>query len=162
MTLRYLKNNLVINLTPQFIQESAQQGLCLVAKETLPDDIYLQRQRWRTDIASLASYVNITASDFVFDEENESPDDYLKYCLQALEEEFDADVKYILKNVILNFQYDDVTYWRWWQSSYQSDFVHIIRRVNDTDDMVTETLKRIQSILRTEYVANTNKYEIIR
>jgi hypothetical protein len=165
MTVRYLENKMVIkNLTPQLIEESIQHGYSLVAEETLPNDVYLRR--WRCSpahISRTATYINAPVSDFVFDEENESSDDYLKYCLMALEKEFDDEEKRVVKDVIMNYPHETAP---WWHSSYQCHFVEFIRRENDTHDMVRETLKQIQSILRntteTYYVSNTNDYEIIR
>lgn len=151
MTLRYYRDDQLVikNLTPQMIEDSHRHGLYLVAEDTLPNDAYLHRnQRSPAMIARLASDMNMPESNFVFDDENESPDDYLKYCLLALEAELEPHIIRRLKNVILEYRYDDVNYFRWWQSSYQFEFVNIIRRVYDTDHTIIETLKRIQGALQ--------------
>jgi hypothetical protein len=150
MTVRYYQEDqLVVKyLTPQMIEDSNRHGLCLVAEDTLPPDAYLRRSRSPRNIDRFISHINMPASNYMFDEENESPDDYLKYCLLALEEELEPHIIRRLKNVILEYRYDDPTYFRWWQSSYQFEFVNIIRRVHDTDHTIIETLKRIQGALQ--------------
>ena len=153
MTLRYYQDDQLVlkYLTPQMIEDSNHHGLSLVAEDTLPANVYLFRSRSPRD---MARFINMPADNYLFDEDNESSDDYLKYCLLALEAELDPDEKRMLKKVILNYRYDDVNYFRWWQSSYQFDFVNIIRRVNDTNDTINETLKRIQGFLRDQPVAH--------
>jgi hypothetical protein len=161
MTVRYYRDDQLVikNLTPQMIEDSHRHGLCLVAEDTLPNDAYLRRyQRLPADIARFASHINMPASNYMFDEENESPDDYLKYCLLALEEELEPHIIRRLKNVILEYRYDDVNYFRWWQSSYQFEFVNIIRRVNDTDHTIIETLKRIQGALQERKKEHPEEY----
>jgi len=150
MTVRYYEEDQMVlkYLTPQMIEDSNRHGISLVAEDTLPANVYLRR--WRRsprDIERFIRNINMPASNYVFDEENESPDDYLKYCLLALEEELEPHVIRRLKKVILDYRYDDVNYFRWWQSSYQFEFVDIIRRVHDTDYTIIETLKRIQGAL---------------
>ena len=150
MTVRYYQEDqLVVKyLTPQMIEDSHRRRLWLVAEDTLPPNVYLRRCRSPRDIDRFISHINMPASNYMFDEENESPDDYLKYCLLALEAELEPHIIRRLKNVILEYRYDDVNYFRWWQSSYQFEFVNIIRRVHDTDHTIIETLKRIQGALQ--------------
>ena len=157
MTLRYYRDDQLVikNLTPQMIEDSNRHGLCLVAEDTLPPDVYLFRSRSPRDIAR---FINMSESNFVFDEENESPDDYLKYCLLALEAELEPHIIRRLKNVILEYRYDDVNYFRWWQSYYQFEFVNFIRRVHDTDHTIIETLKRIQGALQERKKEHPEEY----
>ena len=80
----------------------------------------------------------------VFDEENESSDDYLKYCFLAMENEFLEEETNVIKESILNTDY---AHQPWWGSYYQCELVSFIRRANDTEEKVQETLRRIQCIL---------------
>ena len=81
----------------------------------------------------------------VFDEENESSDDYLKYCLLAMENEFLEEETNVIKESILNTDY---AHQPWWGSYIQCELVSFIRRANDTEEKVQETLQRIQCILK--------------
>jgi hypothetical protein len=103
--------SLVLN-RPLNATDQPRHPLNLIHEDDLPSSMFIKRYRLSLQEAAGMS-ISKGAGDLaaiIYDEVNESPDDYLKYCLQFLDLPENADLKRWMQ------QMDDTGdyYTRWW------------------------------------------------